>query len=76
MHEKPLIFGYSAIALFRDAKLKKTELRVVIVKAENLSQALEEADKLMRSYASDFEFEYSGTVNVYEFGSDLMDELR
>ena len=74
MDDKPLTFGYSAIALFRDAKFKKTELRVILVQAENLTQALEKADKLMCKYADEFEVEYSGTVNAYEFGSDLMDE--
>ena len=74
MHEKPLVFGYSAMALFRDVKHNKTELRVVVVNAENLNQALDHADKLMRAYAHDFEFEYSGIVNVYEYGSDLMEE--
>lgn len=74
MQDDELVFGYSAIALFRDRRNNKSELRVIIVNAENLDQALIQADQLMRKYAQDFEFEYSGAVNAYEFGSDLRDE--
>ena len=74
MQDNELVFGYSAIAVFRDTKYRKTELRVITINADNLDHALIEADKLMRAYAHDFEFEYSGIVNVYEYGSDLMEE--
>lgn len=60
------------MAMFRDTKYRKTELRVITINADNPDHALIEADKLMRTYSRDFEFEYSGIVNVYEFGSDLM----
>lgn len=74
MQDVELVFGYSAIALFRDSQNNKTELRVITVDAKNLDQALNQADQLMRKYAHDFKFEYSGIINAYEFGSDMMDE--
>ena len=71
MSEQPLQFKYSAMALFRHVKAGYTELRVVLFEAENVTEALREAEHSMHLYAKEFECEYSGTVNVNEYGSDL-----
>ena len=68
-----LTFQYSALSVFRDAKNRQTELRVILLKATNRVDAMSEAERLMKKYAVDFDVEYDG-INVYEFGSDMLEE--
>lgn len=69
-----LKFYYSACAVFVDLENKATELRVVLVQARSLDDAVPIADASMKKYASDFNMNYSGALCVYEYGSDMLED--
>lgn len=67
-----LEFKYFAMSLFNG--LNSFEIRVVAVDAKDMNQAVKKASQMMKSYASDFGLQFSGLVNVFEAGSDMIDE--
>ena len=67
-----LVFKYFAMSLFRNSAA--FEIRVVQVQAKSLEEAVKKATTSMERYAKEFVCEYSGVVNVFEAGSDMIEE--
>lgn len=68
-----LVFRYAAMSVFR-ARDGYSELQVILFEAPDIESSTSIAETIMRKYASDFDKEYCGTLNVYQYGSDMLDE--
>lgn len=69
-----LHFEYFAAGLFQDLANSRTELRVIALPKVTRQNAATIAEDSMLQYAKDFGLQYCGVLNVFEAGSDMIEQ--